>query len=416
MTLILPKASFSPPTHLFKKGVLFFVQAPHTLYMNTFLGGYTAMKKTRTRFALSCLIILLMLLILSRPDVAISGASKGLLLWFEKLLPSLLPFIILMNMLCLMGTLFNLSKKLSIFTTHFLGVSGTSFILFLLGIVGGYPMGAKLTKQLLSAKQITLEEAQKSLCFSTNCGPLFLIGTVGTLLLGDTQLGYILFAIHFSSAFIMLLLSRFYIPQTTSCHVLSKKASPPPPLTTIFTQSVQNGMDTIVYVGGYIIFFSMLIALLETSTLFNKLLLVVADVLNCSHTTLQTTCLGTLEFSNGAALIVKTGLLDLHHMALLSALIAFGGICVFFQCVHMLQGTGLKPTLYLLAKCIQAIIAYLLTCMILPLIHTTHYTAYPPFKPTYCIVLLVFCLLSGCLLNATNGHSHRTLMTTKKAG
>ena len=159
---------------------------------------------------IACLIISLIVIMLLEPNVCIEGATLGLLLWFQKVLPSLLPFIILINLLCFLGVIFKLSQPINTLTTKLLGLSGSSFLIFLLGLISGYPMGAKLTKNLLEAGQLSYEEAQKNLCFVCNCGPLFIIGTIGTLMLGNSSLGYFLLFIHILSAFIMLLLSRFY--------------------------------------------------------------------------------------------------------------------------------------------------------------------------------------------------------------
>ena len=133
---------------------------------------------------------------LKAPAICIGGAKSGLLLWFEKVLPSLLPFIIIINILSSMGVVLRLLNKLSPLTKKCFGISGNSFFVFVMGLIAGYPSGAKLASQLVTNRAITLEEAQKTLLFSNNCGPLFIIGTVGTILLGNTKVGYFLLFIH----------------------------------------------------------------------------------------------------------------------------------------------------------------------------------------------------------------------------
>ena len=324
------------------------------------------MKKSLPSLLASCLIGFLMIVMLIIPTICIEGAKSGLMLWFNKLLPSLLPFMILLNFLCLLGIFFKISNKLSFFTTKVFHLSGTTFMLFLLGLIGGYPMGAKLAKQLLDSHQITFEEAEKTLCFGTNCGPLFIIGTVGTIMLGNTQLGYFLLVVHLVSAFIMLILSRFYQPTRHSHIVHRTQQSTTPTLSEALTKSVQNGMDTIVYVGGYIILFSMLIAILNTSRLFEVFTRIMARLFHIPADTMYTILLGSLEFSNGSALATSFTPMTLSHLALLSGLIAFGGFCVLFQCSYVLQGSGLPLKTYFFSKLLQGCIAYALTFILAP--------------------------------------------------
>ena len=343
---------------------------------------------------LSALFILFFMgVILLIPKVCIEGASSGLVLWAQKLLPSLLPFIILINLLCYLGIIFKLSSFLHPLTQFFFNISGTSFLIFITGLIAGYPMGAKLIRQLLDTRQLSSIEAQKTLCFSTNCGPLFIIGTVGTLMLKNPNLGYFLAFIHILSSFMMLLLSRFYIlPKEKVVTSLSEPSHSNTSFSQAFSLSVQNGMETIINVGGYIIFFSMIINILAHSHFFKSCIVSLSELSTCSYDTLYQVILGSLEFSNGSALLSHMQPFSLHHLALLCALISFGGFCVFFQCTYILSGTPLKLSLYLISKLLQACLTYCLVFLLYPLCYHT-----PPSASIYLICLLVLCFLTATL-------------------
>ena len=315
---------------------------------------------------MSSMIFMMMLLMLICPKVCIDGASSGLLLWFQKVLPSLLPFIILINLLCSLGIIFKCSRFLNPITQKLFHLSGNSLIIFLLGLISGYPMGAKLAKNLLEEGQITYEEAQKSLCYSCNCGPLFIIGTVGTLMLKDTNMGYFLLVVHISSAFIMLILSRFYTIPQNSTYVVHNNNSSSLSFSTAFTSAVQNGMDTIVYVGGYIIFFSVISNLLAHSNLYTSLTQLFGNLVGVNPTLIHSFLLSSLEFSSGSARLTSSLPLNTTLLALLSAVIGFGGFCVCFQSQHVLQGTNLSLKPYIYSKLLQALLAYVLTFILYP--------------------------------------------------
>lgn len=365
--------------------------------------------------ALALIIILLMGLMLVIPDICIEGATSGLLLWFNKLLPSLLPFIILINMLCHLGVIFKLSKFLDPLTQLLFKVPATSFLIFLMGLVAGYPMGAKLAKQLLDTKQITYEDAQKTLCFATNCGPLFIIGTVGTLMLNDRRLGYFLAFVHILSALFMLLFSRFYTPpmHTHRLEGTCSTSSKPLSFSAAFTQSVQNGMDTIVYVGGYIIFFSVLINILKSSQAFKTIITGLSKILHISGDTLYNLILGSLEFSNGSALICAKQPLTMQELGLLCALITFGGFCVLFQCAYVLQGSGLSLTMYFISKVLQSILAYNFILLLYPLWTGTYSLATMPLNPlVYCLITFIVIIM---IFKLKSHPTKQSKIPTKKA-
>lgn len=352
------------------------------------------MRKIMLTFSIFCMMILM----LFEPKICIEGATFGLLLWFQKVLPSLLPFMILINLLCALGILFKLSDFLSPITQRLFKLSGTGFLVFILGLISGYPTGAKLAKNLLEQGQMSYQEAQKSLCYSCNCGPLFIVGTIGTLMLGNPSLGYFLLLIHLISAFIMLLLSRFYTLDEHQTHPQKyTNAATTLSVSGAFTSSVQNAMDTIVYVGGYIIFFSVIAYLFADSSLYMRFTTLVSHLLGLDDKFIHTFFLSTLEFSSGSARLISTLPLSTTLLALISAVIAFGGFCVVFQSQHVLQGSNLSISPYMCSKIFQAIIAYILTFILSPLLSTPK-VFISPFLLLKWYTLLILILISTASL------------------
>ncbi|OON98603.1 MAG: hypothetical protein ATN35_04285 [Epulopiscium sp. Nele67-Bin004] len=358
------------------------------------------------------LILLLMGYTLIEPEICIQGATSGLLLWFNKVLPSLLPFIILSQLLFKLGVIFKLERYIGSYAQKLFGVSGSSLITFVLGSIGGSPTGAKLTNQLLLQPNISLVEAQKTLCFSNNCGPLFIIGTVGTLMLGDVRLGYFLAFIHILSALTILVLSRFYRMPNPNKSRLSQKYDDSPAFVTAFTDSVQGGMETIVYVGGFIIFFSMILNIIKNLEIFNMFVDGVSNFLNVEPIVFEGILLGSLEFSNGTAYIAPYYSTHPEVLGILSAVIAFGGFCVFFQSAHILSNTKLSLGLYLLAKVIQAIFAYVITVILYPFF--VAYTTGVQVVTSY-FMISIFVVMFGLIAFVLHNWSKKDLMALQKA-
>lgn len=325
------------------------------------------MKKNLKHYIPMIFVILLMLYMLISPNICIEGAKNGLLLWFNKVLPSLLPFIILTNILSQLGVIFKLSNFATPFTKKLLGLPGISFFIFIMGLIAGYPMGAKLTNQFLESKDLTYDEAQKTLCFCNNCGPLFIIGTVGTAMLKNPKAGYFLLTIHILSA---LLLGFIVSKSSLNYSPVNKRAitiAPQNSFYTIFNTSVQNAMDTIVYVGGYIIFFSVLAAIIQASPVILNILSYLSHTLHISLNMILSAIIGSLELSTGIAFLSTHIAPNIYTFALIAAILSFGGFCVFFQASYVLQNSKLSLRLYLFSKLIQAFIAFSLTCILYPI-------------------------------------------------
>ncbi|MBR5269711.1 MAG: hypothetical protein IKU21_04320 [Anaerotignum sp.] len=136
--------------------------------------------------------------LLRYPSEMLSASADSIRLWLTCVFPSLFPFLAASGILLRTGAAEKSGKYLSPFMKPVFGLNGIAAFPFFLGMLSGYPMGAKITAELYEQKQITLEEAQHILVFCNNPGPLFLIGTIGAGFFGMPQYGYLLL---FSSVF-----------------------------------------------------------------------------------------------------------------------------------------------------------------------------------------------------------------------
>ncbi len=65
----------------------------------------------------------------------------------------------------------------------FLGIGAYAFVM---GIISGYPVGAKIVTEFKNNGECSKAEAERLLSFTNNSGPLFIIGTVGIAMFGNT--------------------------------------------------------------------------------------------------------------------------------------------------------------------------------------------------------------------------------------
>ena len=371
--------------------------------------------KKQTSLSITLFILFLMILLLCSPNICLEAAQKGLLLWFNKVLPSLLPFMILINILVPLNGLTSYINKFTPLTQRLWKLPGESLFAFIIGLIAGYPMGAKVIKSLYDDHKLTREEAEYTLFFSNNCGPLFIIGTVGTAMLGQTSLGFFLFSIHLLSAFIMSLLFTRFLAIPSPTYRTSTSSQESPSFFKLLNLSVMQSMDAITCVGGYIILFSVLIAIVTSSTFLSYIL----SFLNCSiqeKRLLLGVFSSLLELSNGTYALSQLPVSP-YSLALISAAINFGGFCVYFQTLYVLEGTPLPTGKLLLAKGIQALLSSGLTLCLYPVYGLiTRMPSYSLFSlytlNTYPIHLVYGGILLGLCLLCTNlffGALHKLL-------
>ena len=93
-------------------------------------------------------ICFLLVFLLLHPAESLSCARAGMTLWLNTLIPTLLPFIILTGMLTHTGHIRRLLLPFESFFHIFPGVSIWGGYVFVLGMLCGYPLGAKLASDL----------------------------------------------------------------------------------------------------------------------------------------------------------------------------------------------------------------------------------------------------------------------------
>ena len=127
------------------------------------------------RYFSSSVIIVLFILLLYFPQEVFAGASDGLLLWFQVIIPTLLPFIIISNLMINTSAIHILSKLLEPLLSRLFGVSDYGTFAILTGFLCGYPMGSKVTADMIREGYISIEEGQYLLSFCNNTSPMFII-------------------------------------------------------------------------------------------------------------------------------------------------------------------------------------------------------------------------------------------------
>ena len=283
--------------------------------------------------------VLVLLLLLSHPKLSFRGAQAGLLLWFNVVLPTLLPFMLCSSLLISWGGAELLSRPLLPFFS-FLGLSPAGGYCLLTGLLCGYPMGPKTTADLLSRRQITDAEANELLAVSACPSPMFVAGYLQPRLPQEIPFLFVVTALY-----LPVLLTGIYFHRKKLCSQEQRRQLSPKTETwkeeASFDQILMNSLELMVKIGGFLMLYSILAVFL----------MAIPDRLLPSG--FKAVLLSLPEMTTGIDFISKT-VSGLPEAVLILFSAAFGGLSGVSQTRTVIKNAGLSIRHYLRWKLIHA--------------------------------------------------------------
>lgn len=89
-------------------------------------------------------------------------------------------------------------------------IPGEGAFALIMGIISGYPTGAKIISDFKERGICTSAECERLLSFTNNAGPLFIVGTVGSSLFYDSRIGILLLITHILACLTVGFLFRWW--------------------------------------------------------------------------------------------------------------------------------------------------------------------------------------------------------------
>ncbi len=270
------------------------------------------------------------ILIILKPDIASEGIKNGINLLLSTVIPSLFPFLVLSSYIALSPAFFKISEIFKFPVSKLFKINQNGFIPVLLGITGGYPIGAKVTADLYKNNRLTQNEAERLLYFAVNSGPAFTITAVGTSILGNYYSGIILYASSVLTSFTIGFLLRFLSDKksiNTTPEIFENKEA-------IFIKSVASGANSAINISSWIMVFSCISALFnDFKTTFGTKLFV-TSVLEVTS---------ACKFSG-----------EFVSLPVISAILGFGGLSVIFQVSPFVKECGVEMKKFVASRILNA--------------------------------------------------------------
>ena len=292
----------------------------------------------------------LALLLLTCGNTAAQGVRDGISLCLASVIPALFPFFVAAQLLTALGAAEVLGRAAGPLFRRLFCIDGAGAAAFLLGLLGGYPVGAKAAGSLVRQGLLPPEDGARLLIFCNNAGPAFILGIVGSGVFHSPRAGVWLYLLHAASAtavgLVFCFIRKCIMKPETSCFVqvsgtscnfpAAGRRKPSPSPAAAFIGAVRGGVTAMAGVCGFVIFFLVVLRLAESFL-----------------GTLPPMAAGFVELTNGILRLTA----DRAGFISAAALLGWGGLSVHCQTAAVLGGSGVSLRWYLPAKAAQALLS-----------------------------------------------------------
>ncbi len=294
-------------------------------------------------------------LITLMPSAAAEGVRKGLETCVNVVFVSLFPFFVLSQLLNLLGLPRFLSAVLEPAANKLFGISGKSLCPFILGLTGGYPVGAAATADMVRRGEISREEGERLLPFCNNTGPAFIIGAAGSAVFGSASYGMMLYLCHIMAAVAVGVLFGKGKHSFSSSEAQSPESSG---FSSAVTAAVKASVVSALNVCGFVVFFSVIVNLLGVLGVMSTVSGLLAEYVGMELHFARALLYGVFELGGG--IYAMTGMCPTPaNLALAAFMIGFGSISVHFQTMAVTDGTKMKCARHFAGRILHGLLSAL---------------------------------------------------------
>ncbi|MGN1412554.1 MAG: hypothetical protein ACI4WH_08645 [Oscillospiraceae bacterium] len=311
------------------------------------------------------------------------------------IIPSMYAFMIVSDLFIKSNSHKLIGKVISPISRYVLHLDGQLFAIFLVSLVAGYPVGAKLISTLENGNYLDRSKAENMYCYCYSGGLAFIIGTVGTGFKNGLKIALIIYISNIIANLILAIILNFKskIPSKDNSKIEVSFSSD------ILIDSINSSFKTMVNICIMIIAFSILISLLDGFKISQLISIGLSKILNISESSAHSILNGLLEISRTS----QVNVIGRYYLPTLAFMFSFGGVCVILQIVSI-SSNGFKLSKFLKCRLLTGIISFII-CDVFSKIflkddlmvvsnYTPKVTEEKSIIPTICLICMSFILLS----------------------
>ena len=281
------------------------------------------------------------------PSVTVARMSDALSLCASTVIPSLFPFMVVSELLLSGDSASLLAPILHRPARRIFGVCGESAVAIILGLLCGFPIGAKGGAALYKSGRIDGRELERILTLSCIPSAPFLISTVGVSTFGSVGVGIrLLAACLISSLTVGMIIRRVKFKAPKKALLTPRVREPETNIAKLFTSAVSSSALSMLYICAFLTFFSTLVGVTESALESLAPSGMVSAVI-----------LGFFELTGG---ICGASELPDAGQYLAAAIAGWSGLSVHFQIMSVCQGCNISFKPYFLSKALSTLLCPLL--------------------------------------------------------
>lgn len=298
------------------------------------------------------LIIMLSAGIICFPSIssfAAEGIKQGMEYSVNLLVPSLFPFMVISSFTMRSGAAEIIGKFFAPVTKYIFRLPPVCSSAIILGLTGGFPVGAKCTAVLYNNKKINAAQAERMMYFCVCSGAAFLVTAIGTIMLKNAVCGVILYFSQIVSCLMIGVISGFFdkknaknIDKTEN----TKNTENSENFISAFINSCSDGAVSIINMTALVMIFSMFINILKVTGIF--------DIFP------DTIIFSVLEVTSACKVIFEKG----FPLWTFSAAAGFGGLCVHLQIFNILKDVPINRKKFMFFRFVNSVLSGVITFMI----------------------------------------------------
>jgi len=329
------------------------------------------------QLVLPAIAVLITISIIRYPDDAFQSAVQGLDVWFNIVLPALLPFFIGSQLLMGLGVVHFMGVLLEPFMRPLFNVPGAGSFVMAMGLASGYPVGAMLTGKLVKQKLCNSTEGERLMSFTNTADPLFMVGAVSVGMLKDVRLGPVIAMAHYIGAFLLGLIMRFYAPRAEQTppvpskhkesilmkatrELLRARREDNRPFGQLLGDCIKDSINSMLLILGFIILFSVIIRIVTVAGFVDFIIPffnVIMGFLGFDQSLAPAFISGFFETTLGSQLASTSQAPLIQRVIAVSSIIAWSGLSVHFQVISMVSDTNIRILPYIGARFLHAILS-----------------------------------------------------------
>lgn len=307
------------------------------------------MNKKTINIVMICLLLTIIYFMITASNKVIESVNFSISIWKDNLFPTLFPFFVVSSLLLNYGFVDILGNLLSKPMNKLFHLPGCCGFVLAISLVSGFPSGAKYTKDLVENNLITIKQAERLLTFTHYSNPLFILGMIGSILLNNQKLAYLIMIVHIVSGLLVGIIFReknYY-----SCENMQKKSNKTSKtFGQLLTDSIMSSLNTMFLLLGIVTIFLIISTIIKNIVSLPPILSTIVS--------------GILEMTQGVKLASLMQTSELIKIIIITGIISFGGLSVHMQVLGIISEQKIRYKYFFLARIIHSILAMLLVSII----------------------------------------------------